>query len=69
MSKLVLIWVWCAISTVAADMRLVDAVRQGDHAAVAEALTDLVERTRTLSAELGRRLFAHVGPADQRVWQ
>jgi uncharacterized circularly permuted ATP-grasp superfamily protein/uncharacterized alpha-E superfamily protein len=41
----------------------------GRHAALAAALEGLGDGTRALSAELGRRLFSHVGPADHTVWQ
>jgi uncharacterized circularly permuted ATP-grasp superfamily protein/uncharacterized alpha-E superfamily protein len=42
---------------------------RGRHGALLAALGHLGERTRALSAELGRRLFSHVGPADHTVWQ
>jgi uncharacterized circularly permuted ATP-grasp superfamily protein/uncharacterized alpha-E superfamily protein len=41
----------------------------GQHTALLAALKDLVERAQALSAEVGRRLFSHVGPVDHTVWQ
>jgi uncharacterized alpha-E superfamily protein len=41
----------------------------GRHAALLAALRNLSERTLALSAEVGRRLFSHVGPGDHTVWQ
>jgi uncharacterized circularly permuted ATP-grasp superfamily protein/uncharacterized alpha-E superfamily protein len=41
----------------------------GRHAALLAALRNLSERTLALSAEVGRRLFSHVGPVDHTVWQ
>jgi uncharacterized circularly permuted ATP-grasp superfamily protein/uncharacterized alpha-E superfamily protein len=37
--------------------------------ALAERLRALRERSLALGAELGRRLFSHVGPVDHTVWQ
>ena len=42
---------------------------QGGHAALLSALRGLSERNLALSAEVGRRLFSHVGPGDHTVWQ
>jgi len=42
---------------------------QGRHGALVASLTNLGERTQALSAEVGRRLFSHVGPVDRTVWQ
>jgi len=39
------------------------------HEALQAALADLGTRTQALSAELGRRLFSHVGLFGQAVWQ
>ncbi|HEY9026780.1 MAG TPA: alpha-E domain-containing protein, partial [Burkholderiaceae bacterium] len=41
----------------------------GRHTALLAALRDLIERNLALSAEVGRRLFSHVGPGDHTVWQ
>jgi len=41
----------------------------GGHAALMSALQDLCGRNLALSAEIGRRLFSHVGPGDHTVWQ
>jgi len=41
----------------------------GGHAALLAALQALSERNLALSAEIGRRLFSHVGPGDHTVWQ
>ncbi|MFL6682429.1 MAG: alpha-E domain-containing protein, partial [Burkholderiaceae bacterium] len=41
----------------------------GGHPALLAALQDLGERNLALSAEIGRRLFSHVGPGDHTVWQ
>ncbi len=41
----------------------------GRHAALLASLKHLSERTQALSAEVGRRLFSHVGPGDHTVWQ
>jgi uncharacterized alpha-E superfamily protein len=41
----------------------------GRHAALLSSLRNLGERTQALSAEVGRRLFSHVGPGDHTVWQ
>jgi len=41
----------------------------GHHPALLAALRDLSERNLALSAEVGRRLFSHVGPGDHTVWQ
>jgi len=41
----------------------------GGHAALVSALQGLGERNLALSAEIGRRLFSHVGPGDHTVWQ
>jgi uncharacterized circularly permuted ATP-grasp superfamily protein/uncharacterized alpha-E superfamily protein len=41
----------------------------GRHATLLSSLRTLGERTRALSAEVGRRLFSHVGPGDHTVWQ
>ncbi len=40
MSKAMLIWVWCGLYAAAADLRLVDAIRQGDHAAVRQLVSE-----------------------------
>ncbi|MGN6525852.1 MAG: circularly permuted type 2 ATP-grasp protein [Burkholderiaceae bacterium] len=42
---------------------------RGRHGALLAALRELGDRTQALSAELGRRLFSHVGPVDHTVWQ
>jgi uncharacterized circularly permuted ATP-grasp superfamily protein/uncharacterized alpha-E superfamily protein len=42
---------------------------EGRHAALLVALKNLSEKTQALSAEVGRRLFSHVGPGDHTVWQ
>jgi hypothetical protein len=42
---------------------------QGRHGALAAALAHLAERTHALAGEVGRRMFAHVGPVDHAVWQ
>jgi uncharacterized circularly permuted ATP-grasp superfamily protein/uncharacterized alpha-E superfamily protein len=42
---------------------------QGRRPGVVSQMRDLGARTRQLSAELGRRVFAHVGPVDRTVWQ
>jgi uncharacterized alpha-E superfamily protein len=49
------------------DLLLVD--EAGRHAALLASLKTLGERTQALSAEVGRRLFSHVGPGDHTVWQ
>ena len=41
----------------------------GGHPALLAALRGLGERNLALSAEVGRRLFSHVGPGDHTVWQ
>ena len=41
----------------------------GRHAALLSSLKSLSDRTQALSAEVGRRLFSHVGPGDHTVWQ
>ena len=41
----------------------------GRHAHLLASLKNLSERTQALSAEVGRRLFSHVGPGDHTVWQ
>jgi uncharacterized circularly permuted ATP-grasp superfamily protein/uncharacterized alpha-E superfamily protein len=41
----------------------------GRHATLLASLQTLHERTQALSAEVGRRLFSHVGPGDHAVWQ
>ena len=41
----------------------------GRHSALLAALKDLSERAQALSAEVGRRMFSHVGPVDHTVWQ
>jgi len=41
----------------------------GGHPALLAALQALSERNLALSAEIGRRLFSHVGPGDHTVWQ
>ena len=41
----------------------------GQHAALVASLKNLAERTQALSAEVGRRLFSHVGSVDHTVWQ
>jgi uncharacterized alpha-E superfamily protein len=41
----------------------------GRHAMLLSSLKTLGERTLALSAEVGRRLFSHVGPGDHTVWQ
>ena len=42
---------------------------EGRHGALLSSLRSLSERTQALSAEVGRRLFSHVGPGDHTVWQ
>ncbi|MBC7664993.1 MAG: circularly permuted type 2 ATP-grasp protein [Caulobacter sp.] len=42
---------------------------EGRHAMLLTSLKTLSERTQALSAEVGRRLFSHVGPGDHTVWQ
>jgi uncharacterized circularly permuted ATP-grasp superfamily protein/uncharacterized alpha-E superfamily protein len=41
----------------------------GRHAELEASLKNLSDRTQALSAEVGRRLFSHVGPGDHTVWQ
>ena len=41
----------------------------GGHPALLASLKGLSERNLALSAEVGRRLFSHVGPGDHTVWQ
>jgi uncharacterized circularly permuted ATP-grasp superfamily protein/uncharacterized alpha-E superfamily protein len=41
----------------------------GRHATLLASLQTLHKRTQALSAEVGRRLFSHVGPGDHAVWQ
>ncbi len=41
----------------------------GRHGALVASLRNLSDRTQALSAEVGRRLFSHVGPVDHTVWQ
>jgi uncharacterized alpha-E superfamily protein len=41
----------------------------GRHSVLLSSLRTLSERTQALSAEVGRRLFSHVGPGDHTVWQ
>jgi uncharacterized circularly permuted ATP-grasp superfamily protein/uncharacterized alpha-E superfamily protein len=41
----------------------------GGHPALLASLQGLGERNRAVSAEIGRRLFSHVGPGDHTVWQ
>ena len=41
----------------------------GRHGTLLASLQHLSERTQALSAEVGRRLFSHVGPGDHTVWQ
>jgi uncharacterized alpha-E superfamily protein len=41
----------------------------GRHGVLMSSLKTLSERTQALSAEVGRRLFSHVGPGDHTVWQ
>ena len=41
----------------------------GRHAVLLSSLKNLSDRTQALSAEVGRRLFSHVGPGDHTVWQ
>jgi uncharacterized circularly permuted ATP-grasp superfamily protein/uncharacterized alpha-E superfamily protein len=41
----------------------------GRHGQLVAALKNLSDRTQALSAEVGRRLFSHVGPGDHTVWQ
>jgi len=49
------------------DLCSVDA--SGRHAILLASLKSLSARTQGLSAEVGRRLFSHVGPGDHTVWQ
>ena len=49
------------------DLLEVDA--DGRHEVLLSSLKNLSERTQALSAEVGRRLFSHVGPGDHTVWQ
>jgi uncharacterized circularly permuted ATP-grasp superfamily protein/uncharacterized alpha-E superfamily protein len=53
----------------AADQWPLQALCEPDGQALAARLQALGERSRGLGAELGRRLFAHVGPVDHTVWQ
>jgi uncharacterized circularly permuted ATP-grasp superfamily protein/uncharacterized alpha-E superfamily protein len=48
---------------------LLEVGAQGQHAVLLSSLRHLSERTQALSAEVGRRLFSHVGPGDHTVWQ
>ena len=41
----------------------------GGHPALLSSLQGLGERNRAVAAEIGRRLFSHVGPGDHTVWQ
>src|SRR5471032_1702441 len=41
----------------------------GHRSGLLSSLKHLNERTQALSAEVGRRLFSHVGPGDHTVWQ
>ena len=41
----------------------------GQRSGLVAALKHLSDRTQALSAEVGRRLFSHVGPGDHTVWQ
>jgi hypothetical protein len=41
----------------------------GQRGRLVAALKHLSDRTQALSAEVGRRLFSHVGPGDHTVWQ
>jgi uncharacterized circularly permuted ATP-grasp superfamily protein/uncharacterized alpha-E superfamily protein len=41
----------------------------GRHTMLLTSLKTLSNRTQALSAEVGRRLFSHVGPGDHTVWQ
>jgi uncharacterized circularly permuted ATP-grasp superfamily protein/uncharacterized alpha-E superfamily protein len=41
----------------------------GQRTVLLTSLKQLSERTQALSAEVGRRLFSHVGPGDHTVWQ
>jgi uncharacterized alpha-E superfamily protein len=41
----------------------------GRHAILLASLRSLSDRSQALSAEVGRRLFSHVGPGDHTVWQ
>jgi uncharacterized circularly permuted ATP-grasp superfamily protein/uncharacterized alpha-E superfamily protein len=41
----------------------------GHRSGLLSSLKHLSERTQALSAEVGRRLFSHVGPGDHTVWQ
>jgi uncharacterized circularly permuted ATP-grasp superfamily protein/uncharacterized alpha-E superfamily protein len=49
------------------DLCTVDA--SGRHAILLASLRSLSDRSQALSAEVGRRLFSHVGPGDHTVWQ
>jgi uncharacterized circularly permuted ATP-grasp superfamily protein/uncharacterized alpha-E superfamily protein len=49
--------------------KLCSADAEGRHTVLLASLKNLSERTQALSAEVGRRLFSHVGPGDHTVWQ
>jgi uncharacterized circularly permuted ATP-grasp superfamily protein/uncharacterized alpha-E superfamily protein len=49
------------------DLLAVD--EDGQRTVLLSSLKQLSERTQALSAEVGRRLFSHVGPGDHTVWQ
>ena len=42
---------------------------EGQRTVLLSSLRQLSDRTQALSAEVGRRLFSHVGPGDHTVWQ
>ena len=48
---------------------LAQADGQGRHAALIQALQQCSASARSLSDEIGRRLFAHVESPDRTVWQ
>jgi uncharacterized circularly permuted ATP-grasp superfamily protein/uncharacterized alpha-E superfamily protein len=49
--------------------KLCEVDADGRHRMLVASLRQLGERTQALSAEVGRRLFSHVGPGDHTVWQ
>ncbi|MFL6698847.1 MAG: circularly permuted type 2 ATP-grasp protein [Vitreoscilla sp.] len=48
---------------------LLEVDEDGRHEVLLSSLKRLSDRTQALSAEVGRRLFSHVGPGDHTVWQ
>jgi uncharacterized circularly permuted ATP-grasp superfamily protein/uncharacterized alpha-E superfamily protein len=49
--------------------RLAEPDEQGRFAALTTLLKDCSEQAQTLSVQIGRRLFSHVGSVDRMVWQ